>query len=510
MAGNIFEKPAQAAADALSTPDPNAAGNAELVNSAARAFANPPIGLVNEAANAVTQAFAPPPAVPGAAPAPLPGEDPALAPGAEPQQPLQQLAAPQLQQPQALQMPATMRLHESQVKEGLKLDPALVAEFDTAQNTRERGLKLQHTADVEQSVIAAQAHEDIAKDRESAVNEFIASAKKRQDAVAAANDRIQKRQQQVEAGVNPGRMWENMDGGRKALALIGLAFSSFGSAITKRPDAAWEMFNNAINQDIDAQKANIANAQKNNEQDMSSIKSMMDIGMSEDQAILTRRGLSRGVLEDQLKAKIAQASDQKLKGQYLELLARSQQDGAKEKVGLAKLQQDEAIYASKEVPLSAGGESADKAEKARMDKREYYRKRLADSATPEGQYAAARRDKEDFSNFKTSGVPSVAILNFIATGLKQGSFGPNLKELADSPGGLEKAVEAARKMLVGGERPEFMRNIERALEIKQKLQKQKAGAVLQEMTADGVNPDEFFGSPSADEKAEKYGGKALQ
>lgn len=62
------------------------------------------------------------------------------------------------------------------------------------------------------------------------------------------------------AGVDPGRYFHSMSNYNRMMTGLGLVLSRMGSTLTKGPDTAFEMVQNAIKDDVEAQKANIAKA----------------------------------------------------------------------------------------------------------------------------------------------------------------------------------------------------------------------------------------------------------
>lgn len=57
--------------------------------------------------------------------------------------------------------------------------------------------------------------------------------------------------------VDPNRLWASKSSGQKAMAVIGLVLGGIGSGVTGGKNVAYEIFENSIQRDVDAQKAEI-------------------------------------------------------------------------------------------------------------------------------------------------------------------------------------------------------------------------------------------------------------
>lgn len=437
--------------------------------------------------------------------APPPAEQ---APPVEP--PLQPLGTVPVQQPSAGNgLPPTMTLAEGQTKQGLKVDPAIESTFKRGVNNIQDAAALTTEADVAAANAKAQSYSKIADAEKEIYDKWQVNQTVRENQQALLDKKIEDRRAKAEAQIDPNRYWNSLSDGRKAVAMISLVLSSFGAAFTGTRNTALDMLNKAVDDDVNAQRADIATAQAADAKDAASIRGLMDQGMSEREATLMRMKMTRSALEAQLEGKLAATRDQALQGNLRKLIGESQIEGAKIDLALAKDKQDQKVTAWKQVPLVAG-EGSGKADKAEQDWNEFFRKKVADKESPEGQYLAVKRDLRDFRDYVKAGATSVAVLNFIATGLKQGSFGPNLKALADSMSTPEALMEYVRKRFAGGERPGFLKELEGGMSNRLLSTAREAAPGIRFMRAKGIDPDTFLGPPPREVERLESGAKPVE
>ena len=426
-------------------------------------------------------------------------------PAEDKQQPLQPLATVpvQPQQPAAAQ---DVTVTEGQRKKGLKLSDDIKQRIDNSYAESEAGAQLKAEADIKAAIAEAGALDE----DHDAVQTIIGQRRAAQIRWDKEADRVRKeitdRTAAAEAKINPNRLWDEMDNGRKALAIVGIALGAFGAAVTKTPNDAIKILDAAIQRDIDAQKATSANAQHGIEIRRNSLHELANAGLRENESLLTQGKLMRESLISRLKAMAARAKVPAIQGAFLETAAGLERQNVAAEIERQKLIQDQVTTAWKTIPAAMqGGKTPDQIKEQR-EQRDYYRRAAADKESPAGRYLGTVQDLEDFKAFSEGGVPSVAVMNFIATALKQGSFGPNLKAMADSPSAFAGFMEDVRKKLAGGERPVFMEGIQKSLEAREKIAAARAKDFVEGMKRDGVNPYEILGSPTENEKALQSGG----
>jgi hypothetical protein len=98
----------------------------------------------------------------------------------------------------------------------------------------------------------------------------------------------------MEARVDPNRYWNEKSTSGKVSAAIGLILGGIGSGLTKTPNAALQVIENAINRDVDAQKA-----------DLGKKESLLGFHMQEGHALQASFQLARADLMDAAAAKLS-------------------------------------------------------------------------------------------------------------------------------------------------------------------------------------------------------------
>lgn len=125
--------------------------------------------------------------------------------------------------------------------------------------------------------------------------------------------------------VDPNRFWADKGTGSRVLGALAMAAGAFGSSITHTPNYAMELINKAVNDDIDAQKANIANEVEGRRSKLQASQSLYGMAMQmtgdERQADVTARALALNAVEARTQALIAQAKDPAIKANLDQTLA---------------------------------------------------------------------------------------------------------------------------------------------------------------------------------------------
>ena len=149
----------------------------------------------------------------------------------------------------------------TQTQQGVPLDPALLARMN---DSRARGeVAIQDSARVRGEAAAndanALAFQDIEQQRLHA--QRAESERDRQKAMQVASDDYRRAITDFESKtVDPAKWYHDRGTGGTIAAAIAMGLGAFGSSLTGGPNAALEIIQGAIRDDIDAQKQNIATA----------------------------------------------------------------------------------------------------------------------------------------------------------------------------------------------------------------------------------------------------------
>lgn len=90
------------------------------------------------------------------------------------------------------------------------------------------------------------------------INQISPMAKDYQDAIKQYTEEDEKLRARVEQNpIDANRYWHNLDTGQKITSTIGLFLGGFGAALTHTPNFALQLFTNAIDRDVEAQRQNM-------------------------------------------------------------------------------------------------------------------------------------------------------------------------------------------------------------------------------------------------------------
>lgn len=187
--------------------------------------------------------------------------------------------------------------------------------------------------------------------------------------------------------IDPKRLWSNASTGSKVAAGIGLILGGMGAGLTRGPNMAMEMFNKLLNNDIDAQKAN-----------MNQANNLMQVNFQKYRNIeaaetATRLQLST-VLQAQLAAAASRAATPEAKANAQLALAQLDQQTIPMKFQLAQMQ---AMYG-----LQSGGQQQVNPEMLPEDARQ----RIIMVPGPDGMKQKLAPSKEDADAFRKSEIAS--------------------------------------------------------------------------------------------------------
>ena len=129
--------------------------------------------------------------------------------------------------------------------------------------------------------------------------------KKRQDAVQAAQEEINK----IDTHIDPGRFWASKSTGERILARIGIALSAVGSGLAGGQNQALAYINNAIDKDIDAQKTQHQYAMEKGRAKLEGAKTLFEMGRQIFDDNNTATASAHAMALDLYKNKLLQAAD---------------------------------------------------------------------------------------------------------------------------------------------------------------------------------------------------------
>jgi len=250
-----------------------------------------------------------------------------------------------------------------------KIDPSMFANVAAPQPQKQApvdimkssGLGSAFNQQMEGVKALGEAQSQAAQNQEKLINDAATQAKEYDDKVKLLSDERAKAsedhlknlnamQKEVEAKatINPNRFWETRSTGQKVSAILGIMLGGLGGGFSGRPgeNKGLEMLNRAIDADIDAQKANYANARGSLEDKKSAYALAMGELGNQQAATIAAKSSALGVIELKLKALSANATSGEAKAKADIALGQIAEEKAKLNAGLT--QQVQAATASRQ------------------------------------------------------------------------------------------------------------------------------------------------------------------
>lgn len=186
------------------------------------------------------------------------------------------------------------------------------------------------------------------------------------------HNRFERTADGIEKGqIDPNRWWDSKGTGSKILSAIGMLFAGAGTGVAGHPELAGQAIDNAINRDIDSQKANLGKQE-------SLLSKYMDmynnLPMAENAARLTMNAAAEGLINQQA-AKLGSAN-----AVNAATMANSQrrQQLLPALEGLARSQAMMGMYGSMGPQKNSNAENADISQSEVSPVEQAHQKRLAD------------------------------------------------------------------------------------------------------------------------------------
>ncbi len=130
-----------------------------------------------------------------------------------------------------------------------------MAQFQGNQNLEQQGLKTKMGAEIAQGNEMAKTYQDA----QSNLKDLL--YKSQQDAWNQQVDNENLSQEVANAKVDPKRLFHNMSTGQKIFSMIGVVLGGIGAGMTHGPNLGLQVIQKAIDDDIDAQKADLGKKQ---------------------------------------------------------------------------------------------------------------------------------------------------------------------------------------------------------------------------------------------------------
>lgn len=433
------------------------------------------------------------------------------APGAAPQgeAPLQALATEQVPAPiDPGNGMATSSVTDTSVQKGLTgiTNPStktVETEFRDAAALKEEGLVQEGEAEkdmIQQSVFAAeegvQRAGELAEQRRKHTE---AQVEKEQKLRAEVDDN----RKRAEATINPNRFWDNMSATRTVLTILLAGLSGATSQVTGRQDQTFNTIDNAIQRDIAAQKTDIDNARAASESGLNAHQTLRRAGLDQIDADLTLEKYAREQADLRLQSALGRAKGEATVGKLKQMIADNQAKTADIKFRLEASAQDKVAQGIR-TQTGPAGPIRNVDDDVKMQK--MITEEVSNDRTELGMYRNARANYANWRANRKAKADGVAIAEFVAVALKQGSFSPVFKELLRNLSWDEKLEKFGRK-LAGGEVTAVMEQIDAALRNKLAQTQISSSKRVNALRRMGYDPEEFLGVSDVDEQAVSTGGE---
>lgn len=300
------------------------------------------------------------------------------------------------------------------------------------------------------------------------------------------------------SSVDDRKFFKDIGTGGTILAAIAAGLGALGAGLARTNNFAGDMIKHAIDQSIDVQKTNILKKQTGITLQNNLVSHFVRAGEDVDSAALAAKQVMLEKVKNQIGAELAQTSSRTAINEAAKMNAAIDAELANTKIQQELLKQA-TITSQKQTRTSPvlGGGFKDVGD-------------VQEFAKNSPEIKAYKDAREVASNWKAAmdaGADGVAVSEFIATGLKQGSFNENFVELLRKRGMIDKAGNFLREKFVGGYDPALLRQIGETINGRLAAATKHAEDPIKMIPAP-LRPA-ILGTPTAGDKAQALGGKQL-
>jgi len=244
--------------------------------------------------------------------------------------------------------------------------------------------------------------------------------------------------------------------GARVLAGFSMALGAIGSSITKGPNYAMQIIENAISSDLALQKAKYEKLKGTAEAQQSLYGTLVKAGLEEYQADLTAYNIRAKQGIEKIDAMKSQVSDAEAVAKLDALKAQLQQQIASKQMEATKGLDVKVITETKPIVMPTAKDLAT----AGKEIEEYAAK------TPIKEAADAYQGFKEFKAAVAAGATPQAIAAFIAgpKGLGQGSYGPTFDQMLKDAGLVDRTIEGITSFLSGDKSETLVKSIGNFLE----------------------------------------------
>jgi hypothetical protein len=310
---------------------------------------------------------------------------------------------------------------------------AVLDQIQTGGQQQIKGVEQVMTAQAERTAQEYAAHAQALESQETLLAAEVQKERIRQTRVDQAGQQLQNSLDALSSTkIDPNAWYGRLDTGSQISAGLAIALGAVGQAMMgSANNPAMDIINRAIDRDIDAQKANL-DTKKAAAQTAGSIYSQMrDQFHDERTASSATQAAMLKLVDVRLQTIASTTKNKELAGQAMQMSGKINEDIAKKTADVLKDISDKTKIESVTTPLDSS--------KAR---KEIYE--VVKSHPQLKEYAEVREGLREFQLAIKNKALGAGVISFVAKGLKQGSFGPemlNMLEWQSIPDQLEGALK---------------------------------------------------------------------
>jgi hypothetical protein len=283
--------------------------------------------------------------------------------------------------------------------------------------------------------------------------------------------------------------------GQRVLGAIAVMFGAFGAGLTKGPNYALQIIESQIDRDVKAQEVDLAKK-----------KTAVDLSQN---AVAFFRQKGFDLQQSQLAAKSALMEQAQREIEQVSARYKTPEAQAKAQEAIAAMQSKQLAY-TEQLKLSlqnpdktvmqrpqSGGLSIGDMKDAQT---------IANNSDEIKQYKAARSAEDRFVALRDAGADGAAMMDFIASGMKQGSFTPTFIDMLKNRGLIDKAGEAIRSKFEGGVDPKLMNELQNGLAKMTSQSFKRAEGAIKQVKSMGLPGSLVAGDDTSNDAVKRLGG----
>lgn len=292
--------------------------------------------------------------------------------------------------------------------------------------------------------------------------------------------------------------WATKSGGEIAGFTIGRILGAFGAALARTPNYSEEILNKEIDQHVRREEAEERRLGKAVDLAQNGYAFFRQQGLDTRQAQLARKQSMLEASQARVAAILATNKVPEVQANGQALLAALDQTKAKNRIAMELDTQGKAVTQTVRMPVG-NGVSVEDAKKLQE---------MAINDPSLKEYRAARSSADQFRALVDAKADGAAVMNFIATGMKQGSFTPTFVEMLKKRGYLDAAGEAIRSKFKGGYDPSLIKEMQGGLDSVLAVASRRADPAIRQLRTMGLPTALIIGGQSEQETAAAMGGVA--